>query len=101
MILDQIAHPSGLLSWTGSSQRKWTKLRGPVTHIRVHDLRHTTATTLLEAGVHPKVVQNLLGHSTIAITLDTYSHVAPTLHLQAVGELQSLLASANVTVNAG
>jgi integrase len=67
--------------------------------IRVHDLRHTTATTLLEAGVHPKVVQDLLGHSTIAITLDTYSHVAPTLHIQAVGELQRLLASASVTVN--
>lgn len=67
--------------------------------IRVHDLRHTTATTLLEAGVHPKVVQDLLGHSTIAITLDTYSHVAPTLHIQAVGELQRLLASASVTVS--
>jgi integrase len=67
--------------------------------IRVHDLRHTTATILLEAGVHPKVVQDLLGHSTIAITLDTYSHVAPTLHIQAVGELQRLLASASVTVN--
>jgi integrase len=67
--------------------------------IRVHDLRHTTATTLLEAGVHPKVVQDLLGHSTIAITLDTYSHVTPTLHIQAVGELQRLLASASVTVS--
>jgi len=67
--------------------------------IRVHDLRHTTATTLLEAGVHPKVVQDLLGHSTIAITLDTYSHVAPTLHLQAVSELQRLLAGASATMN--
>ena len=67
--------------------------------IRVHDLCHTTATTLLEAGVHPKVVQDLLGHSTIAITLDTYSHVTPTLHIQAVGELQRLLASASVTVS--
>lgn len=70
-----------------------------LSRIRVHDLRHTTATTLLEAGVHPKVVQDLLGHSTIAITLDTHSHVAPTLHLQAVSELQGLLASASVTVN--
>lgn len=47
--------------------------------IRVHDLRHTAATHLLVRGVHPKVVQDLLGHSTIAITLDTYSHVLPSL----------------------
>jgi hypothetical protein len=50
--------------------------------IRVHDLPHTTATALLEAGAHPKVVQDLLGHSAIAVTLDTYSHVAPALHQQ-------------------
>ena len=62
--------------------------------IRVHDLRHTTATTLLEAGVHPKLVQDLLGHSTIAVTLDTYSHVAPALHQQAAMQLQQLLAHA-------
>jgi integrase len=43
--------------------------------IRVHDLRHTTATVLLEAGAHPKLVQDLLGHSTVALTLNTYSHV--------------------------
>ncbi|MBN9374905.1 MAG: site-specific integrase [Cellulomonas sp.] len=46
--------------------------------IRLHDLRHTHATLLLEAGVHPKVVQERLGHSTIAITMDLYSHVLPT-----------------------
>jgi integrase len=42
---------------------------------RFHDLRHTCATILLRAGKHPKYVQELLGHATIAITLDTYSHV--------------------------
>lgn len=57
-------------------------------------LRHTTATTLLEAGVHPKLVQDLLGHSTIAVTLDTYSHVAPALHQRAAMQLQELLAHA-------
>jgi integrase len=46
-------------------------------HIRFHDLRHTCATLLLSKGVHPKFVQELLGHATIAITLDTYSHVMP------------------------
>lgn len=45
------------------------ELRGP------HSLRHTWATLAFEAGVHPKVVSERLGHSTIAITLDTYSHV--------------------------
>jgi integrase len=45
--------------------------------IRFHDLRHTCATILLKAGQHPKFVQELLGHATIAITLDTYSHVLP------------------------
>lgn len=45
--------------------------------IRFHDLRHTCATLLLSRGVHAKLVQELLGHSTISITLDTYSHVLP------------------------
>ena len=42
-----------------------------------HDLRHTCATLLLGKGTHVKLVQELLGHSTIAVTLDTYSHVLP------------------------
>jgi integrase len=46
-------------------------------HVRFHDLHHTCATLLLAKGVHPKFVQELLGHATIAITLDTYSHVMP------------------------
>lgn len=45
--------------------------------IRFHDLRHTCATMLLSKGKHPKYVQALLGHATVAITLDTYSHVLP------------------------
>jgi integrase len=45
--------------------------------VRMHDLRHTCATVLLKMGQHPKYVQELLGHATIAITLDTYSHVLP------------------------
>jgi len=46
-----------------------------LTAIRLHDLRHTCATILLMAGKHPKFVQELLGHASISITLDTYSHV--------------------------
>ena len=51
--------------------------RAGLPHIRFHDLRHTCATLLLSKNVHPKFVQELLGHATIAITLDTYSHVLP------------------------
>ncbi|MCE9553206.1 MAG: site-specific integrase [Planctomycetes bacterium] len=47
--------------------------------IRFHDLRHTSASLLLAAGVHPKVVQERLGYSQIGITLDIYSHVMPTM----------------------
>ena len=45
--------------------------------IRFHDLRHTHATQMLAAGVHPKIASERLGHATIAITLDLYSHVMP------------------------
>jgi len=51
--------------------------------ITLHGLRHTWATLALERGIHPKVVQERLGHSTIAITLGIYSHVSPTLHDEA------------------
>ena len=51
--------------------------RARLSRIRFHDLRHTCATLLLGKGVHPKLVQELLGHATISITLDTYSHVLP------------------------
>ena len=47
--------------------------------IRVHDLRHTHATLWLRAGGHPKVLQERLGHKSIKITMDTYSHALPTM----------------------
>ena len=50
---------------------------------RLHDLRHAHASLMLRQGVHPKIVQERLGHSTMAVTLDTYSHVAPNLQRQA------------------
>jgi integrase len=61
--------------------RAWTMLvaRAGVKVIRLHDARHTHASLMLKQGVHPKIVQERLGHATIAITLDTYSHVAPGL----------------------
>ncbi|MBE0480290.1 MAG: site-specific integrase [Dehalococcoidia bacterium] len=47
--------------------------------VRLHDLRHSHASLLLQQGVHPKIVQERLGHATISVTLDTYSHVLPGL----------------------
>jgi integrase len=60
--------------------------------IRLHDLRHTHATLALAAGIHPKVVSERLGHSSIAITLDTYSHAIPALQEEAAERIASLLA---------
>jgi integrase len=59
--------------------------------IRFHDLRHTCATLLLGRGVHPKIVQELLGHATIAMTLDTYSHYLPSMGDQATGAMRDAL----------
>ncbi|HLI70789.1 MAG TPA: tyrosine-type recombinase/integrase [Ktedonobacteraceae bacterium] len=55
--------------------------------VRFHDLRHSAATILLGMGIHPKVVQELLGHSQISITLDTYSHVLPSMQQEAMKKL--------------
>ncbi|MDF2713419.1 MAG: phage integrase [Paenibacillus sp.] len=68
--------------------------------IRFHDLRHTHASLLLKAQVHPKVVSERLGHSSVMITLDRYSHLFPTLQQEAAEKLDELLttaAAANVT----
>jgi integrase len=54
--------------------------RADLPTIRFHDLRHTAATLLLESGVNPKIVSEMLGHAHISITLSLYSHVTP--HMQ-------------------
>ena len=59
--------------------------------MRFHDLRHTSATLALAAGVHPKIVSERLGHSTIAITLDTYSHVLPNMQDAAAEALDAVI----------
>jgi integrase len=61
--------------------------------IRFHDLRHSTATMLLTLGVHPKVVQEVLGHSQIFVTMDIYSHILPTLQEEAMHHLNEVLSS--------
>jgi len=64
------------------------KLKLP--NIRFHDLRHTHATLLLMQDVHPKVVQERLGHSKISITLDTYSHILPNMQQEAAEKIDKL-----------
>jgi integrase len=65
--------------------------RAGLPDIRLHDLRHTCATLLLIRGVHPKFVQELLGHATISITLDTYSHVLPSMGDQTATAMEEAL----------
>ena len=60
--------------------------------IRPHDLRHTAARLLLLKGVHPKKVGELLGHSSVAITLSIYSHVLPSMHRDAATAMDDLFA---------
>ena len=59
--------------------------------IRFHDLRHTAATLLLAARVHPKIVSEMLGHSKVGVTLDLYSHVTPTVQQEAAAHFDRLL----------
>jgi integrase len=59
--------------------------------IRFHDLRHTAASLMLQQGIHPKVVQEHLGHSKISGTLDMYSHVLPSLQAKAAEKIDELI----------
>lgn len=59
--------------------------------VRLHDMRHAFATMLLNSGVHPKIASEALGHSTVGITLDTYSHVLPNMQGVAAAAIQETL----------
>ncbi len=59
--------------------------------VRFHDLRHTAATLLLGRGVHPKLVQELLRHSSIAMMLDRYSHFVPSMGEQTASAMEAAL----------
>jgi integrase len=58
--------------------------------MRFHDVRHSAATLLLSMGVPPKVVQELLGHSTISVTMDIYSHTLPSMQHEAMKKMDEL-----------
>ena len=71
---------------------KWpTRVTGRGHTIRLHDARHTYATWMLEQGISPKVVQTMLRHSSISVTLDIYSHVSLELETQAAAKLNAVL----------
>lgn len=85
--------PEGTPLRPNTVSRAWTMLaaRAGVKVIRLHDARHTHASLLLKQGIHPKIVQERLGHSGIAITLDTYSHVAKGLQEVAAAQFDKLV----------
>jgi integrase len=69
--------------------------------IRFHDLRHSVATLLLSIGTHPKVVQELLGHGSIGITMDTYSHGMPTMQKNVMARLDDMFGGMSQKVSDG
>jgi len=89
------AHPDGT-AWDPSTITHAFKniiRKAGLPRVRLHDLRHTHATLMLKAGVHPKIVSERLGHTNIGITLDTYSHVVPGLQQAAVKCFDDMLES--------
>lgn len=79
--------------WPRSLTRSFARLveTAGLPRIRLHNLRHTYATLALQAGVHPKVVQERLGHATISITLDVYSHAIPAMQEEAADRVAALV----------
>ncbi|MDG1367152.1 MAG: tyrosine-type recombinase/integrase, partial [Acidimicrobiales bacterium] len=86
-------HADGRLLHPERFSREFTRRieRYDLPVIRLHDLRHTWATLALKAGIHPKVVQERLGHATINVTLDTYSHVTPGMQRDAAETIASMI----------
>jgi integrase len=85
-----------------SVSRYWRQAvkRSMLPSIRLHDLRHTHATLALQAGIHPKVVSERLGHATISITLDTYSHAIPAMQEEAAALIAGLVFASAVAPTA-
>jgi integrase len=79
-----------------SLPRDWYRLvrRIGLPELRLHDLRHAYATRLLEASVHPKVVSEALGHSSVSFTMDTYQHLMPTMQETATQAIERALGAA-------
>ena len=65
--------------------------------MRFHDLRHTAATLMLKEGINSKVVQERLGHADISLTLNTYSHVLPSMQDDAADKLDDLITLVDIS----
>ena len=87
------SQPDGKPLLPDTVSHAWVKIvkRAGLKHFRLHDGRHTHASLLLKQNVHPKVVQERLGHATISTTIDLYSHVAPGLQEAAARHFQGLV----------
>lgn len=83
-----------------SGWARFLRTRG-LPRVRFHDLRHAHATLLLLQGVHPKIVSERLGHASVGITLDTYSHVLPSMQSQAAEAFDALFPAASIAVGEG
>lgn len=94
-------HEDGTPMLPDTITHAWLKLvrRNGQAGIRLHDARHTHASLLLKAGVHPKVVQERLGHASIAITLDTYSHIIPSMQKDAALAFDKAITNSNSESN--
>jgi len=86
-------HPQRISAWF----IQHTRAAG-LPRIRLHDVRHSYATAALAAGIPPKVISERLGHATIAITMDTYSHVIPGLDEHAAGAVARLILGAGEAI---
>jgi integrase len=93
--------PCTLESSSVTSALKVALDRAGLPSIRDHDLRHTCATILLEAGVHPKLVQDLPGHGTVALTLNSYSHVTSGLSREVARTIDRVFGAADMEQPAG
>ena len=76
--------------WTLTRKFERILQRAQLPQIQFHDLRHTCATLMLCEGVHIKIVQELLGHADVTITLNTYSHVLPGMGGEAAGAMDRI-----------
>ena len=89
------SHPDGSPFLPDTVSHAFLKMarRAGLNGIRFHDLRHTHATLMLQQGIHPKIVSERLGHSTVSLTLDTYSYVTPGLQQAAALRFEEGLAN--------
>ena len=84
------AHTDGSPFYPNTVSKRFGELvkKAGIPHVRLHDMRHTHATLMLKEGVNPKTVAERLGHASVVITLDTYSHVLPGLQEEAAAKFE-------------